>query len=203
MGGRRPRLPLDTTGLIRYIQIMVLRKRLSAPGPAIVFVTTTVREWTPVFADTACAEAALDQHAETVSFFGYALAAYVVMPTHLHALVGLTNLQHLSQVMQSFKSLTARRLRALLCPEHIEVFDHNGRFVFWKQRFDDLVIWTEKQFRTKVEYIHNNPVKAGLVERPVDYPYSSAQDWLTVTEGRVHIDKTWDWIGEPRIGHRK
>ena len=182
---------------------MVLRKRLSAPGPAMVFVTTTVREWRPVFADQTCAEAALAQLAETVAFFGHALAAYVVMPTHLHALMGLGNLQQLSQVMQSFKSLTARRLRPLLRSQHMEVFDHNGRFVFWKQRFDDLVIWSEKQFRTKVEYIHNNPVKAGLVERAVDYPYSSAQDWLTVTEGRVHIDKTWDWISELRIGHRK
>jgi hypothetical protein len=64
----------------------------------------------------------------------------------------------------------------------MEVFDHNGRFVFWKQRFDDLVIWLEKQFRIKVDYIHNNPVKAGLVERAVDYPYSSARDWLTGIE---------------------
>lgn len=168
-----------------------------------VFVTTTVREWTPVFADSVCAEAALAQLAETVAFFGHTLAAYVVMPTHLHALVGLGNLQQLSQVMQSFKSLTARRLRPLLRPEHIEVFNHNGRFVFWKQRFDDLVIWSEKQFRTKVEYIHNNPVKAGLVDRSVDYPYSSARDWLAGIEGQVHIEKTWNWIGEPRIGHRK
>ena len=162
-----------------------------------------MREWTPVFADSTCAEAAIAQLAETVSFFGHVLAAYVVMPTHLHALMGLTNLQQLSQVMQSFKSLTARRLRPLLRSQHMEVFDHNGRFVFWKQRFDDLVIWSEKQFRTKVEYIHNNPVKAGLVERAVDYPYSSARDWLVGIEGRVRIDKTWDWIDEPRIGHRK
>jgi len=167
------------------------------------FVTTTVREWTPAFDDPTCAEAALTQLTETVSYFGHALVAYVVMPTHLHVLMGLANLQQLSQVMQSFKSLTARRLRPLLRQEDMEVFDHNGRFVFWKQRFDDLVIWSEKQFRIKVEYIHNNPVKAGLVERAVDYPYSSARDWLVGIEERVRIDKTWDWIGEPRIGHRK
>jgi putative transposase len=200
VGGRRPRLPLDTTTLIKYICIMVLRKRLSAPGPAMVFITTTVREWTPVFADHACAEAVLAQLAETVSFFGHALAAYVVMPTHLHALIGLANLQQLSRVMQSFKSLTARRLRPLLRPEYMEVFDRNGEFAFWKQRFDDLVIWSEKQFRIKIEYVHHNPVKAGLAERAIDYPYSSARDWLTGTEGLVPIDKKWDWVVEPRFG---
>ncbi|MEW5995694.1 MAG: transposase [Candidatus Zixiibacteriota bacterium] len=168
-----------------------------------VFVTTTVREWTPVFADPTCAETVLAQLVETVTFFDLALAAYVVMPTHLHAVMGLANLQQLSRIMQSFKSLAARRLRPLLRPEDMEVFDHNGRFVFWKQRFDDLVIWSEKQFRTKVEYIHNNPVRAGLVRRSVDYPYSSARDWLVGIEGRVRIDKTWGWIGEPGIGHRK
>jgi putative transposase len=169
---------------------MVLRKRLIAPGQAMVFVTTTVRDWKPVFEDPDCAEVALTQLAETVSFFGHALAAYVLMPTHLHALLGLANLQQLSQIMQSFKSLSARRLRPLLRPEYMEMFDHTGRFTFWKQRFDDLVIWSEKQFRIKVEYIHNNPVKAGLAKQAIDYPYSSARDWLTGVDGKVHIDKT-------------
>jgi putative transposase len=164
-----------------------------------VFVTTTVREWTPVFSDPTCAEAVLSQLADTVTFFGHTLTAYVVMPTHLHTLVGLTDLQQLSQVMQSFKSLSARRLRPLVCQEHRKVFDHNGRFLFWKQRFDDLVIWSEKQFRIKVEYIHNNPVRAGLVERAIDYPYSSARDWLSGTEGRVHIDKKRNWFGKRKI----
>jgi len=181
-----------------------------------VFVTTTVREWTPVFADPTCAKAALAQLAETVSYFGHALTAYVVMPTHLHALVGLANLQQLSRVMQSFvgqdscspDNLNSQEHKAtdllfLLRPEDMEVFYYNGRFVFWKQRFDDLVIWSEKQFRIKVEYIHNNPVKAGLVERSVDYTYSSARDWLAGIKGRVNIDKTWDWIGGSGIVHRE
>ena len=48
----------------------------------------------------------------------------------------------------------------------------------WMPRFDDLAIYTEKQFRTKLNYIHNNPVKAGLVSKVTEYEFSSAVDWL-------------------------
>jgi len=68
--------------------------------------------------------------------------------------------------------------------------------LFWKPRFDDLIIWSEKQFRIKVNYIHNNPVKAGLVERPIDYAFSSATDWLLDKPGLVPVDKEWTWSDE-------
>lgn len=45
-------------------------------------------------------------------------------------------------------------------------------------RFDDLAIWSEKQFRIKLDYIHRNPVKAGLAGTPEGFPYSSAAAWL-------------------------
>ncbi len=45
--------------------------------------------------------------------------------------------------------------------------------------FDDVAIYTEKQYQTKLSYIHNNPVKSGLVSRAEHYEYSSAKCWLT------------------------
>ncbi|MEW6050788.1 MAG: hypothetical protein AB1644_06970 [Candidatus Zixiibacteriota bacterium] len=44
-------------------------------------------------------------------------------------------------------------------------------------RFDDVAIYTDHQFRTKLNYVHNNPVKAGLVTSPELYPFSSARAW--------------------------
>jgi hypothetical protein len=42
--------------------------------------------------------------------------------------------------------------------------------------FDDLVMSSKKQFRIKLEYIHNNPAKAGLITAAVGYPYSSSRN---------------------------
>ena len=70
-----------------------------------------------------------------------------------------------------------------------------GRYSLWQRGFDDLVISSDKQFRIKLEYIHNNPVKAGLVTAAVDYPYSSASDWLGEGHGLVEIDRNFSWLG--------
>jgi REP element-mobilizing transposase RayT len=160
-----------------------------------VFVSTTVKDWIPVFADEACANTVLDQLRQTISRHQLCLCAYVLMPSHLHALLGFREIERLSQVMQSFKSLSARRIKLLLPQELSEAFDRSGEFVFWRPRFDDLIIWSEKQFRIKTDYIHNNPVKAGLVKLPTDYSFSSAGDWLMDKEGLIPVDKEWTWQG--------
>ncbi len=61
-------------------------------------------------------------------------------------------------------------------------------------RFDDLIIQTESQLKIKMEYIHNNPVKAGLVQKAEDWMYSSAADWLTSGSGLIKIDKESQWL---------
>jgi putative transposase len=154
------------------------------------FVTTTVKDWTPVFSDSACAQVVLRQLEETSHYFDASIAAYVIMPSHVHALLGLREIERLSQLMQSFKSLSARRILPHLTPELRGLF---GESPLWKPRYDDLIIWSEKQFKVKVEYIHNNPVKAGLAGDASDYVFSSAQDWLTDNPGPLRIDKEWTW----------
>jgi hypothetical protein len=58
-------------------------------------------------------------------------------------------------------------------------------------RFDDEVIQNEAMLLTKLDYIHNNPVKAGLVENPEDYRFSSARNY-SMDDHSVIIVKT-DW----------
>jgi putative transposase len=86
------------------------------------------------------------------------------MPSHVHLLAGSTaGGPGVSRFMHSFKG----RVRINL----------NHKESLWQERFDDLVIKSEKQFRIKLNYIHNNPVKDGLVENVGDWPYSSFTDW--------------------------
>ncbi len=139
------------------------------------FITTTAKDWTPIFSNPKFAFSTLQQLNETLAFYQVSLAAYVLMPTHLHTLLGFRNIETMSEVIQSFKSLSSKRLRLLLPQREFPVFYDGDKFQLWKPRFDDLIIWSEKQFRIKINYIHNNPVKAGLVKREVDYSFSSAR----------------------------
>ncbi len=175
---------------------MVVRKRLNLNGKAVVFVTTTVKEWTPVFSDKECAVLTLNQLSETLEHYSVSLIAYVLMPSHIHLLLGFKQIENLSLVIQSFKRMSSRKLQAIMPNEFTSKFYKDGKFGFWKSRFDDLIISSEKQFRIKIEYIHNNPVKTGLVENLTDYNYSSAADWLLDREGIVPVDKDWKWLRE-------
>ena len=55
-------------------------------------------------------------------------------------------------------------------------------------RFDDEVIRSEKWFFQKLNYIHNNPVKAGLVEMPEDWSYSSGRNYINGDHSVIKID---------------
>lgn len=82
--------------------------------------------------------------------------------------------------MRDFKKFTSLKLR-----EHIETAKPNQlwriehekrtqRFKIWEDRYDDVYLHSRSVCETKIDYIHNNPVRAGLVSNPSDYPYSSA-----------------------------
>jgi putative transposase len=172
---------------------MAAQQRLDLSGPAMVFVTTTVQHWTPVFADKRLARLMTGQLHETLEKYEISMCAYVVMPSHFHALLGFPEIDRLSKVMRAIKSMSARRIQPFLSAEQRTVFSRNGQYLFWKRRFDDLIIWSERQFIIKAEYIHNNPVKAGLVEQSTNYVFSSATDWLLGEPGIIPVDKTWKW----------
>ena len=121
------------------------------------------------------------------------LVAYVLMPSHIHMLLGFPKIEKMTDFMKSFKRMSTRRLKPLISDDLATNFNYGGSFRLWQPRFDDVIIWSEEQFKIKMEYIHNNPVKAGLVQAAVDYVWSSAGDWLSVKSGYLAVDKNWSW----------
>lgn len=91
------------------------------------------------------------------------LAAYVVMPDHLHALLSPTRAS-ISDVMRRIKSYIAKQVN--------EAIDHSGPI--WQPSFYDRIVRCEGHLQSYVDYIHWNPVKGRLVAEPGDYPFSSA-----------------------------
>ncbi len=114
---------------------MAVRKRLNLTGPAVVFVTTTVYDWKPILSRKDVAGVIVEQLRETLSVFQVAVISYVVMPSHVHLLLGFRQVENLSRCVQSFKSLASRKIKEMRL---IELADND--YKVWKPRFDDLII---------------------------------------------------------------
>ena len=61
-------------------------------------------------------------------------------------------------------------------------------------RFDDEVIRDQKMLWTKIKYIHNNPVEAGIVIKPEDFKYSSARNYFLDEQSVLYVEKSWAGI---------
>jgi len=103
---------------------------------------------------------------------------YVVMPDHVHLLLSEPQRQTLADALKSLKQGVSRRL--------IDGTEH-----FWQKRYYDFNVRNYPQFVEKLRYIHRNPVKAGLCERPEDWGWSSFGHYATGCEGRVEIESEW------------
>lgn len=97
----------------------------------------------------------------------YRQIAWVVMPNHVHTLIETFEGYPLFDVIQSWKSYTAKQANQIL--------GRTGQF--WYRSYFDRYIRNEQHFWAVVNYIHQNPVKAGLVNDPADWPFSSARFW--------------------------
>ena len=93
----------------------------------------------------------------------YRLLAWCVMPNHVHVLIEQTPDHRLADVVQSWKSFTAKRANRML--------GRDGPF--WAQDYFDRYIRDESHFEAARRYIHENPVRAGLCAAAADWPWSS------------------------------
>ena len=99
---------------------------------------------------------------------------YVVMPEHVHALVWFSASDELSVFMQQWKRCSSFQLKKFF--EKSEYFDkiYEGQPV-WQARYYDFNTFSEKKVHEKINYMHMNPVRRGLVENPCDWKFSSAR----------------------------
>jgi putative transposase len=109
------------------------------------------------------------------SSYRFDVVGYVVMPEHVHLLVGEPRRGLLAGALQGLKLSVARRARTR---------------PFWLPRYYDFNVRTEGKRFEKLNYIHWNPMKRGLVDRLEDWRWSSYRYYQTGEQGRVTI-KSW------------
>ena len=127
------------------------------------FITTKTIDNTILFNKQENAEAVI-----SAIYFGrqnnwFNLIAFVVMPDHLHLII-VPELKNISQTMHSVKSYSSKEINRI----------NNRVGHIWQSSFRDFTISTETQLLEKITYIHNNPVRKGLVLETSRYNFSSA-----------------------------
>ncbi len=123
--------------------------------------------------------------------------AFVIMPDHVHLLIWPRNETYsISQILKSIKLPVAMRAISFLRTNHPEILRlmETGlkvpRYRFWQDGggFDSNITECDEMLKL-VEYLHNNPVRRGLVERPDAWYWSSARAWLYGDEQPLKIDR--------------
>jgi putative transposase len=124
--------------------------------------------------------------------YGFALVGYVVMPEHVHLLIGESQSVPPSKIIQVFKQKVSRQMRGkdpakstqpcLVFP--CEIADLQR---FWQRRYYDFNVYSRSKLEEKLEYMHANPVVEKLVKHPGDWPWSSWSYYET-GEGLLKMD---------------
>ena len=99
----------------------------------------------------------------------YRLLAWVVMPNHVHALIEPIHGWSVAKIVATWKKFTALRIN-----EHLTAEGRKPLHPLWQREYWDRFMRDARHFEQTISYIHNNPVKAGLVASPEQWPWSSA-----------------------------
>lgn len=163
------------------------------------YVTASVNKFKDIFKE----KSYLDIILENIRFYrrkyGFKLLAYVIMPDHLHLLfVPQQNRVEVSNMMSDFKRVTTRLLSTQMEKDKktkwLQTFKmdmpskKNGEYQIWQKRSDDLTIYSLTMAKAKMNYIHNNPVRKGLVKKAEDYLYSSARNYVLKDHTVIKVD---------------
>ncbi|MFY9845534.1 MAG: transposase [Terriglobales bacterium] len=119
------------------------------------------------------------------------------MPEHFHLLITEPEKGDPSVVMKVVKQRFARRFnrtRRKAVVAQMALWDSDSDRV-WQKRFYDFNAWSELKHVEKLRYMHRNPVKRGLVERPEQWKWSSFRAYLYRETGAVRVN-CQEWVLE-------
>jgi REP element-mobilizing transposase RayT len=153
------------------------------------FLTFQIVGWVDLFSRKIYRDIVIDSLAYCQKNKGLQIFAYVIMSNHIHMLAK-SETGNLSGIIRDFKNFTSKKFIELLDDKSESrsdwmrrVFEYHGKFKnkqenkVWANGNHAELIYSQKFIEQKIEYIHNNPVRAGLVSRPEDYVYSSARNY--------------------------
>ncbi|MBU1684125.1 transposase [Patescibacteria group bacterium] len=178
---------------------MAVRNKIFIPNE-IYFITFTILGWKKVFTNDKYCSLVYKWFDYLKEYYNNKIYGYVIMPNHIHVLIKITDQSPvLSTVIQNAKRFLAYQIITFLQEdnkiEFLNYFQTHAKTQFgakhkvFEDRYDSLVIQSEKLFLEKLNYIHKNPYveKWQLANIPEDYKYSSARNYI-LGKGFYDID---------------
>ena len=164
------------------------------------FMTFTLINWIKLFNRDEYATIIVDSLNFCVDNKGFEIYSYCIMPSHVHLIARSTLDSHkLSAIMRDLKKFTSVQITRQLeadnsYPEALRVFKYYGqkcsrneKSKAWIDGFYPTMMYNNKIFKQKLNYIHYNPVEDNLVKYPHEYYYSSAKEYYSGKKGPVKV----------------
>lgn len=155
------------------------------------FITCTVVYWMDVFVRNEYKEIFLDGIKYCQNKKGLEVYGWCIMTSHIHLIIGSKG-DKMEDIMQSLKTYTSRLIKEAVKCNNMESRKewmlwmmeragkqnrHNGKWQFWIEGNHPVELFDNNIMQQKLDYIHNNPVEAGFVEKAEDWKWSSAGDY--------------------------
>ncbi len=150
-------------------------------GASYYYITGTFTEWLPLMRNASVAGIVCEEISRAIIECGGTVAAYVLMPDHVHILIALPEAGLLHRFNRRWRGRSARRIIELLKQGNNDVeletlAKHaNGKseYAVWKEQVRALAIWNRQKLKAMLDYTHANPVRRKLVQHPGDWGFSS------------------------------
>jgi len=134
---------------------------------------------------------------------GFLLIGWVLMPEHFHFPIKPEPAESSSRLLQELKKRTAQRVVSVLTENQGHAWcrkmlnglrlppsvHSDSRYRVWQRRFYPYGVYSEKKRLEKLNYMHNNPVKRGLVHSPEEWPWSSLRFYYLNDSSPLSMDK--------------
>ena len=159
---------------------------------AVHFITFAVVEWIDVFTRKQYRDVILDSIKFCQQQKGLKLHSWCIMSNHVHLILS-TKENNLSDVLRDFKKFTSKELIKTIKDNPLEsrrewmleIFkregsknSRNSEYQFWRQDNQPMELYSGAFTFQKMNYVHQNPVASGIVEKAEEYLYSSARDYF-------------------------
>ncbi len=165
------------------------------------YITATVVDWIDIFTRQTYRDSIIESLDYCIKNKGMILYGYVIMSNHIHLIIQSEE-GKLSDLIRDFKKFTAKNIldKIQAVPESrkewmlerfklaAEKHTRNKNYQFWQYGNHAEEIYSNKFMWSKLDYIHLNPVRAGLVEKASHYIYSSASNYIN-DSGLLKIEK--------------
>ena len=179
--------------------MMGIRNKIS-PG-YVYYITLTVVEWIDIFSRPVYKHILVDSLNYCVANKGLKIYCWCLMSNHLHMIASASGEDSLSDILRDFKKFTSKAIIKAVqeVPESrrdwmLNLYWYAGKnnnkiryYKFWQDGNEAKEIHTTAFLDEKMNYIHDNPVRAELLAKPEDYLYSSARDYAG-EKGLVEIE---------------